>query len=102
MSDKYILDENGDPKPASLMQWAKWYETNQKGRIVAQEHVGDVFISTVFLALNHNWGDGPPILWETMIFGGINDEYQMRYSSKEAAIDGHYNAVKAVKEGIKL
>ena len=33
-----------------------------------------VFISTVFLGIDHNFNlEGPPLLFETMIFGGIKD-----------------------------
>ena len=36
-------------------------------------------ISTVFLGIDHNFGaEGPPLLFETMIFGGERDEYQVR------------------------
>lgn len=36
---------------------------------VAEEMVGTFWISTVFLPINHEyWDDGPPILFETMIF----------------------------------
>lgn len=46
-------------------------------------------VSTVFLSLDHNWGDGPPILFETMIFGGEHDGYQERYRTWEEAEEGH-------------
>lgn len=38
MTDKYIL-EGHKPRPATLMEWATWYETAD--RIVKQETVGD-------------------------------------------------------------
>jgi hypothetical protein len=74
MSDKYILDENDNPIPEpDLMKWAKSF---QKGsRLVAKDEIGDVLISTVFLGLDHNFGQsGPPILWETIVFGGAHDQ----------------------------
>ena len=52
--------------------------------------VGDVRVSTVFLGLDHSLTlDGPPVLWETMVFGGDNDQYQQRYTSRAEAIEGH-------------
>ena len=87
----YIL-ENGEPKEATMEEWAAWvgdaYRTVKK-TLVTVEGV-DVTVSTVFLGLDHNWcNEGPPILWETMIFGGVNDHFQERYSSKEEAVERH-------------
>jgi len=51
------------------MAWDKWMGRSFKQRIVAQEDVGDFWVSTVFLGTNCAWGDnGPPILFETMVF----------------------------------
>lgn len=41
--------------------------------------------------------DKTPVLWETMIFGGINDQYQERYTSYEDALEGHQNAINFIK-----
>ena len=55
----------------------------------------DCEVSTVFLVLNHNhFGDGPPILFETMIFGGSHDLFQWRYSAWNEAAEGHADAVR--------
>lgn len=93
-SDKYILDDHGEPQPAEdLLEWARWFET--ANRVIAQdrderEGAPDVRVSTIFLGLDHNhWGGGPPILWETMIFGGLHDGYQARYHSRDEALEGH-------------
>lgn len=53
-------------------------------------------VSTVFLRHNHAFMGGPPILWETMIFGPIMDLDQWRYYSPEEATVGHHNAVRLV------
>ena len=53
-------------------------------------------ISTVFLGLDHAFGSGPPILWETMIFGGLLDEFQERYATKAEALAGHQQARRQV------
>jgi hypothetical protein len=54
---------------------------------------GQITVSTVFLCLDHAHFGGPPILWETMTFGGPDDQAQQRYASREAAEDGHREAV---------
>ena len=97
----WMLDEQGKPfTTEDPIAWGKWYETAD--RTLAREHIGgvliSVLISTVFLALDHQYGEGPPVLWETMIFGGKHDGYQKRYSSKEEALEGHKRAVLLVKE----
>jgi hypothetical protein len=53
-------------------------------------------VSTVFLALNHAFRPGPPILFETMIFGGPMDQYMDRYYTEEEARKGHAFAVQAL------
>jgi hypothetical protein len=53
-----------------------------------------VYVSTVFLGLDHSFGEGPPQLFETMIFGGEHDEYQERYSTWDEAEAGHKKACK--------
>lgn len=54
---------------------------------------GRIEISTVFLVCDHGWGDGPPILWETMVFGGPDDLECRRYRSRDDAIAGHTEVV---------
>lgn len=72
-------------------------------RRVAETFIGDIKISTVFLSLDHGYGIGDPILFETMIFGGPEeiDEFQERYCTWEEAEEGHKNAVELVKSKMK-
>jgi hypothetical protein len=100
----YKLDEFGNPVECNdVLEWGRWFEDAQrKGlRTVARDNIGKILISTVFLGLDHNWGDGNPILYETMIFGGKHDEYQERYCTKEEALEGHKKAVRMVKDDRK-
>lgn len=101
MNDKYVLDADGNAQPeADLLKWTEWFETHD--RHVADDRIGDVRVSTVFLGLDHSFPffDGPhgsPVLWETMIFGGEHDQYQQRYHSRDAAIAGHQKALEMVR-----
>lgn len=99
MSDKAILDENHNVVEVDdLIEWATWYEDHEKRR-VADEKVGDVRISTVFLGLDHNhYQPGPPQWFETMVFGGPSDLAQDRYATWNEAVDGHAAMVAAVRE----
>lgn len=59
-------------------------------------------ISTVDLGLDHSFGIGAPLYYETMIFGDDKFEgYQERYSTKKEAKKGHKEAIKYVKEKLK-
>lgn len=98
MKCHYILNENGNPvAEPDLLKWAKWCEKTLDNR-VARDEIGDSLISTVFLSLDHNWGSGPPILWETMVFGGELDEEQDCCSgSREQAQAMHAKMVQRVR-----
>jgi len=98
-SEWYILNEKKEPVPAEMMEAAKWLNSGKErdsNRRVAKTQIGDVDISTVFLGLDHQFGDGPPLVFETMIFGGEHDGDQWRYSTWDEAMKGHEDAVKLV------
>jgi len=95
----YTLNSLGDPVPEpDLARWSIWM--NSADRHVAKDEIDGVCISTVFLGLDHNYfGEGLPVLWETMIFShgrswaeGL-DEYQQWYTSLADAKAGHKEAV---------
>jgi len=96
-NDKFTLDGHTPVPCEDLITWAKWMEKHK--RRVAKTVVGEVRISTVFLGLNHSFDeDEPPILFETMIFGGANDQAQWRCKTWDEAETGHRMAVALVKE----
>jgi hypothetical protein len=97
MSKWYILDDENNPVPSTITDYVKWEEDNLEKRIVKQEYIGDIRVSTVFLGLDHAWIGETPILWETMIFGGEYDQYQVRYTSYDAALQGHEIALSLIK-----
>jgi hypothetical protein len=66
--------------------------------IVAKTDIGDIHVSTVFLGIDHNFSDdGPPLLFETMIFGGEHDRHQTRCSTWEEAEAMHKAALELVE-----
>lgn len=92
---RYLLDDNGNPTPCNdLLEWAR--KLDNAMRRVAEDTIGDVYISTVFLGISYQFGDGPPLLFETMIFGGDRDGYQEHYSTRADALAGHARAVALV------
>lgn len=96
MSDRYILDNRKAVKCDDLMVWAKWFESGDVRR-VASTVIGTVRISTVFLSLDHAFGGGEPMLFETMVFGGPLDESQERCSTWEQAEALHLTWVEMVE-----
>ncbi len=68
---------------------------------VGLDTVGDKRVSTVFLGLDHQYGDGPPLLFETMVFpkDSYSDLYCERYSTYDEAEAGHAKAVQGLKDG---
>ena len=88
MADHYILDNNGQPVPVDVLVWSLWYE-NAASRVLAQTDTTEGFVSTVFLGLDHSFGSGPPVLWESLVFGGARDGWMDRYTSREDALLGH-------------
>jgi len=96
MSDKYIL-EGKTPVPVDdLMTWALWFE--KADRHVAKNQIGEAFISTVFLGLDHSWEKGEPLLFKTMILGGSLDGEQERTSTWEQAEEAHKRMIDRVMQ----
>jgi len=88
MSLHYILDEHGEPIACDLLTWGRWFETTN--RTVYRDTRWGVTVSTVFLGLDHGFDpSGPPVLWESMVFGGPGDQDMDRYTSKLQAVAGH-------------
>ena|SRR5882672_8300506 len=79
-----------------LIEWAVWLQTAER-RVAFDEITPDVKVSTVFLGLDHRIGQGPPLLFETMIFGGEHNDFEERYSTWEEAEAGHKRAVAMVQ-----
>lgn len=98
--DYYRL-EGTQPVPAQdLLTWIAWFETAD--RTVARTQVAEATcVSTVFLGLDHQWGVGPPLLFETMVRGLADDDaladLQMRYSTWHEAEQGHEMVVAYVR-----
>lgn len=86
---KYVLDADGNVREAELMEWAMWFEDADNRRVAYTKFDDGTEVSTVFLGLDHSFGDGPPVLWETMAFGPRANDIQERYTSREDAQAGH-------------
>jgi hypothetical protein len=94
----YIL-EGEQVVPVDCARWSAWMEHHFHERMVARTVVQEeIEVSTVFLGLDHNWsGEGPPILFETMVFGGLCDGDINRYATMEESHQGHWAMVNRVQ-----
>ena len=93
MSRYYRLDG----KPITQDEWLHILEDPEKKRVALTGH-GDVIITTIYLGVDHGYGYGPPLIFETMVFGGEFDKEQERYSTIEQARAGHDRWVAKVRE----
>jgi predicted ATP-dependent serine protease len=99
-NERYILDGR-EPVPApDLMEWGRWMETAD--RTVKWTEQGDVHVSTVFLGLDHQFGEGPPLLFETMAFIAGDGVDQRRYSTWREAEQGHDEIVRRIFVAAKI
>lgn len=79
------------------MTWAKLFE-NKEYKIVKQTTLKDgKRVSTVWLGLDHQFGKGKPLIFETMVFPKKADWSELdmdRYSTEKEALAGHKKMVK--------
>jgi hypothetical protein len=82
--EEYFELMQTDPEKYSITQHIR--HTNYKG----------IRVSTIFMALDHSFNEGPPVLFESMVFykdkkqtKEYYDQYQTRYTSYNDAIEGH-------------
>jgi hypothetical protein len=62
-------------RPITLRQWAQLHDDESYVRL-AEDYLDDghIWVSTVWLGNNHNFGSGPPLIFETMLFVKLTDE----------------------------
>jgi hypothetical protein len=100
MTDRYWVLRDKVPVLATSDEWATMLQNHSNIRLVARTRPQPgVTVSTIFLGLNLQHGDGPPLLFETMIFGGPHSELQWRYPTWAAAGVHHAAVVAALREG---
>lgn len=70
-------------------------------RVAATTISDDLWVSTVWVGLDHCLGDGAPLIFETMVFGpdSWTDLFCERYSTEAEAYAGHERVVAALRDG---
>lgn len=99
MGTPYYREIDGTPVPCDgVLEWGRWYGTAD--RKVARTQVGELSVSTVFLGIDHSFGEGDdPILYESMVFGPEGSPHageMIRYSTRAEAMAGHLALVAAL------
>jgi hypothetical protein len=81
--------------PTAALQLEEGGESLRRVALTIIPEAG-VEISTVFLGIDHAFGDGPPLLFESLIYsidGGDSERDCFRYSSWWEAEEGHWRLV---------
>jgi hypothetical protein len=104
----YVLDDDGNVRPAETLEWGAWMQTAGDKRRIGLTKVGDDrLVSTIFMGLDYSFDPDPmrdpltyrPVLWETMALsedpetGETKPVAQFRYASLQEAIHGHEEVV---------
>jgi hypothetical protein len=77
--------------PCKDISEARW----DANRTIRSTRLPGLWISTVFLPMDHGYGENAfPLVFETMIFGGPEDQsYCERYDHYKGAVKGHNEAI---------
>lgn len=85
-------------------------ENVEERRVALTRIEPGIVVSTVHIVLNYQFDDGPPLIFETMVrreevlAGDEEPDYdwgeQWRYSTEEAALAGHDQAVKMIEDSL--
>jgi len=95
----YVLKNRQPVLTDSLDAFLQFVAT--RAGIVAQEHIGPFFVSTIFLSHTLATALNPrPLFFESMIFGGTLDGACYRYETWTQAADGHRALVAALRRMI--
>ena len=98
----YILDENKNPvRVANFQDFSEMFDNIEKRRVAFTDFGTHGSISTVFLGMDHAYGNNsPPVLFESMIFGGPYADTQERYCTYKEALEGHQRACQRMEQFI--
>ena len=101
----YILDKEHNILPVEKEGMEAWGEWHKKigNRTVKKEKIGETEISTVFLGMDHGFGNVRPVLFETMVFGPLDpdNEIQERCCTWDEALIQHEQVKQLLLDRLK-
>jgi hypothetical protein len=85
---------------AAFVEMSRWRDESWDRCQLAHDEIGKAAISTVFLCWNHSLHRDtlPPLLFETMVFGGAYNHAQQRYATFDEAMAGHAVFVAQIRQ----
>jgi len=90
----------------NVIERGEWFENAERHVWITSMHWWDqacVKVSTVFLWLDHSFGEWPPLLFETMVFGDPEYDGDMRrYATAQEARIWHTQACRFYEEKVNL
>jgi hypothetical protein len=101
---KLLPDHTIEPLPGEtfhdqVLAWAEWYGKHRDLH-VADDKISGTRVSTVFLGHDErHFGDGPPLVFETMLFNRRGAHSYARYSTWDEALAGHRAALAELRAG---
>jgi hypothetical protein len=100
--DRYYTLKGKKAVPCDMKTWGAMF--SKVDRIVQKTNVTeDISVSTVFLGSDHRFGnDGSPLIFETMIFGGVLDQHCSRYSTWDEALKDHWKLITVLLSNLLL
>jgi len=96
----YILRDGSPERCDSATDWARFMDRCQP---IAVDEIGSFEVATCFTGedLRDDGDDGAPVLWQTSTEPPIDGARRV-YRSREDAIKGHAEAVKAAADALKI
>jgi hypothetical protein len=92
----YVLEGHEVRPVEDVLTWGEWMRTAER-RVEYTTLPSGTEVSTVFIGLDHSFREGPPVLFETLVFGGPCDGEMSRYATWQEATIGHAVMVAAVE-----
>jgi len=88
------FDRQGKPIIGTL-EWGRMLEDREYCRVAETILDDGTRVSTAWLGLDHNYGDDPPLIFETTTFAEDDgdEQDQERYSTEQEALEGHQHMV---------
>ena len=99
----YRLDENHNVVPVRVRteeEFTAWATAvfGSNRQVALTKAFPGIVISTIFLGINHRWrDDGPPLVFETMVFDDYGPGDCRRYATWDEALAGHGKIVARIK-----
>ena len=92
---------NRKGQPIDMMEWGTLCN-DLDYKVLARTDLPDgKWVSTVWLGLDHSFGGGAPLIFETMVFPSVGEWMELdceRYTFEEDAMKGHEEMVKKWSE----